>query len=281
MLSSLIFITTMVVRGFPRQFCSFPGAGCTGNVLPLYKGTRFMLASSCRMAGVRFKTEGRERVPRDRACIFMSNHVSNLDPPALISLIPGRTSAFMKRSLMNLPVLGTGFRQGEFIAVDRSGNAAAAKESVAAAQQVLAKGVHITTFVEGTRSPDGRMLPFKKGPFFLAMASGAPVVPVSIHGTEKILRKGSLRMHPGIAIRGFSSAHRPGRLCHSRGTDGGGSRGHRFRAAGVDAGIKDSAPVRGELRVEGLGLVLSQVSKARPGAPGTRRTVLGSLTESS
>jgi 1-acyl-sn-glycerol-3-phosphate acyltransferase len=171
----------------------------SGNVLPLYKGTRFMLASSCRMAGVRFRTEGRERVPRDRACIFMSNHVSNLDPPALISLIPGRTSAFMKRSLMNLPVLGTGFRQGEFIAVDRSGNAAAAKESVAAAQQVLAKGVHITTFVEGTRSPDGRMLPFKKGPFFLAMASGAPVVPVSIHGTEKILRKGSLRMHPGIA----------------------------------------------------------------------------------
>jgi 1-acyl-sn-glycerol-3-phosphate acyltransferase len=189
----------MVVLGIPTAILFIPWCWMTGNVLPLYKGTRFMLSSSCRMAGVRFKTEGLERVPRDRACIFMSNHVSNLDPPALISLIPGRTSAFMKRSLMNLPVLGTGFRQGEFIAVDRSGNAAAAKESVAAAQQVLAKGVHITTFVEGTRSPDGRMLPFKKGPFFLAMASGAPVVPVSIHGTEKILRKGSLRMHPGIA----------------------------------------------------------------------------------
>jgi 1-acyl-sn-glycerol-3-phosphate acyltransferase len=199
MLSSLIFITTMVVLGIPTAILFIPWCWMSGNVLPLYKGTRFMLASSCRMAGVRCRTEGRERVPRDRACIFMSNHVSNLDPPALISLIPGRTSAFMKRSLMNLPVLGTGFRQGEFIAVDRSGNAAAAKESVAAAQQVLAKGVHITTFVEGTRSPDGRMLPFKKGPFFLAMASGAPVVPVSIHGTEKILRKGSLRMHPGIA----------------------------------------------------------------------------------
>jgi 1-acyl-sn-glycerol-3-phosphate acyltransferase len=129
----------------------------------------------------------------------MSNHVSNLDTPALISLITGRTSAFMKRSLMELPVLGTGFRMGEFIAVDRSGNAAAAKESVAAAERVLARGVHITTFVEGTRSPDGRMLPFKKGPFFLALNTGAPCVPVSIHGTEEILRKGSLRMHPGIA----------------------------------------------------------------------------------
>ena len=151
------------------------------------------------MAGVRFNTEGLEHVPRDRACIFMSNHVSNLDPPALISLIPGRTSAFMKRSLMNLPVLGTGFRRASSSPWTAAATRQPRKESVAAAQRVLAKGVHITTFVEGTRSPDGRMLPFKKGPFFLAMAAGAPCVPVSIHGTEKILRKGSLRMHPGIA----------------------------------------------------------------------------------
>jgi 1-acyl-sn-glycerol-3-phosphate acyltransferase len=199
MISSFLFMATMVITGIPTALLFIPWCWLTGNVLPLYKGTRFMLSSSCRMAGVRFHVEGLERVPRDRACIFMSNHVSNLDPPALISLIPGRTSAFMKRSLMQLPILGTGFRQGEFIAVDRTGNAAAAKVSVAAAQRVLAKGVHITTFVEGTRSPDGRMLPFKKGPFFLAMGAGAPCIPVSIHGTESILGKGSLRMHPGAA----------------------------------------------------------------------------------
>jgi len=199
MISYLIFMATMVITGIPTAILFIPWCWMTGDVLPLYKGTRFMLSSSCWMSGVRFQVEGLERVPRDKACIFMSNHVSNLDPPALISLIPGRTSAFMKRSLMNLPVLGTGFRQGDFIAVDRSGNAAAAKESVAAAQRVLAKGVHMTTFVEGTRSRDGRMLPFKKGPFFLAMASGAPCIPVSIHGTEKIQGKGSLRMHPGVA----------------------------------------------------------------------------------
>jgi len=199
MIWSLIFITNMVVLGIPSALLFIPWCWITGDVLPLYKATRFMLASSCRLAGVRFQVEGLDRIPRDRACIFMSNHVSNLDPPALISLIPGRTSAFMKRSLMNLPILGTGFRQGEFIAVDRSGNPADAQRSVAEAQRVLAKGVHITTFVEGTRSPDGRMLPFKKGPFFLAMASGAPCIPVSIHGTETILRKGSLRIHPGEA----------------------------------------------------------------------------------
>jgi 1-acyl-sn-glycerol-3-phosphate acyltransferase len=199
MIWSLIFIANMVVLGIPSALIFIPWCWLTGNVLPLYKATRFMLSSSCRLAGVRLRVEGLDRIPRDRACIFMSNHVSNLDPPALISLIPGRTSAFMKRSLMNLPIIGIGFRQGEFIAVDRTGNLADAQRSVTEAQRVLAKGVHITTFVEGTRSPDGRMLPFKKGPFFLATAAGAPCIPISIHGTETMMRKGSLRIHPGQA----------------------------------------------------------------------------------
>ncbi len=199
MIWSLLFFANMAVLGIPSALLFIPWCWLTGNVLPLYRATRFMLSSSCRIAGVRFKAVGLDRIPHDRACIFMSNHVSNLDPPTLISLIPGRTSAFMKRSLMNLPILGTGFRQGEFIAVDRTGNPSDAQRSVAEAQRVLAKGTHITTFVEGTRSPDGRMLPFKKGPFFLAKAAGAPCIPISIYGTETILRKGSLRMHPGDA----------------------------------------------------------------------------------
>jgi 1-acyl-sn-glycerol-3-phosphate acyltransferase len=199
MIRTIIFVANMVVLGIPSAPLFIPWCWLTGNVLPLYKATRFMLSSSCRLAGVRFQVEGLERIPRDSSCIFMSNHVSNLDPPVLISIIPGRTSAFMKRSLMNLPILGTGFRQGEFIAVDRSGNPADAQRSVAEAQRVLVRGVHITTFVEGTRSPDGRMLPFKKGPFFLAMAAGKPCVPVSIHGTETMLPKGSQRIHPGVA----------------------------------------------------------------------------------
>jgi len=199
MFSSLLFIVNMVVLGIPSALLFIPWCWLTGNVEPLYRATRFMLSSSCRLAGVRIRAEGLDRIPRNCACVFMSNHVSNLDPPALISLIPGRTSAFMKRSLMQLPVLGTGFRMGGFIAVDRSGSRNDAQRSVAEAQRVLADGVHITTFVEGTRSPDGRMLPFKKGPFFLAMASGVPCVPVSIYGTEKLLPKGSLRMRRGTA----------------------------------------------------------------------------------
>jgi 1-acyl-sn-glycerol-3-phosphate acyltransferase len=199
MISSLIFVANMVLLGIPSAILFIPWCWITGDVMPLYKATRFMLSSSCRLAGVRIRAQGLDRIPADRACIFMSNHVSNLDPPALIAIIPGRTSAFMKRSLMQLPILGTGFRQGEFIAVDRTGSRADAQRGVAEAQRVLAKGVHITVFVEGTRSPDGRMLPFKKGPFFLALAASAPCIPVSIHGTEKLLRKGSFRISRGDA----------------------------------------------------------------------------------
>jgi 1-acyl-sn-glycerol-3-phosphate acyltransferase len=64
---------------------------------------------------------------------------------------------------------------------------------------VLAKGLHIITFVEGTRSPDGRLLPFKKGTFYLAMESGAPCIPISIYGTEKLMPRGSIRIHRGAA----------------------------------------------------------------------------------
>jgi 1-acyl-sn-glycerol-3-phosphate acyltransferase len=152
-----------------------------------------------RLAGIRVVAEGRERVPANTACIFMANHVSNLDPPALMPRIPGRASSFLKRSLMKIPVLGFGFKLVEFIPVERSGSVKGAQQSIAAAKEMLRKGIHIKTFVEGTRSQDGRLLPFKKGPFYLAMGTGAPCIPVSIYGTETMMAKGSLRIRPGTA----------------------------------------------------------------------------------
>ena len=113
--------------------------------------------------------------PDGTACIFMANHVSNLDPPILLPLIPGRTSVYLKRSLMNIPVLGYGMKLGDFIPVDRDGRLESAKESVRVGVRVLKSGLHVMTFVEGTRSRTGRLQSFKKGPFHLAMESGAPV----------------------------------------------------------------------------------------------------------
>ena len=203
MISSLLLILTFIVLGIPTAIIFIPWSILTGNVLPLYHATQMIVRTGYFLARIHVEVTGRELIPKNTACIFMANHVSNLDPPALIPNIPGRTSAFLKRSLMNIPVLGWGFRQGEFIPVDRTGDRESAQESVAAARQILAKGIHITTFVEGTRSKDGRMLPFKKGPFYLAMETGAPCVPVSVWGTETLMSKGSVRIRPGTAHVAF------------------------------------------------------------------------------
>jgi 1-acyl-sn-glycerol-3-phosphate acyltransferase len=210
MITALILLATIAGLGTPAAVILFPWTLVSGNANALYNVSQWIVRTAFRLAGIRVEVEGRERVPAGTACIFMSNHVSNLDPPALIPNLPGRTSAFLKRSLMKIPVLGYGLRLGEFVPVDRDGNVDSAKESVAAARRVLEKGIHITTFVEGTRSRDGRMLPFKKGPFYLAMESAAPCVPVSIYGTESMMRKGSMKVYPGTAHIIFHEPIDPG-----------------------------------------------------------------------
>jgi 1-acyl-sn-glycerol-3-phosphate acyltransferase len=210
MVVSLFVLVTIVVLSIPSAVVVVPLAMLTGKIEPLYSVTCFIVRTGYFVAGIRIRVEGRDRIPKDRACIFMANHVSNLDPPALIAHLPGHTSAFAKRSVFNLPIFGYCLKLGEFIPVDRSGDASSAKASVAAAQRVLDKGVHITTFVEGTRSPDGRMLPFKKGPFYLAMQTGAPCIPVSIYGTETLMAKGSFAIKSGTAHIVFNAPIYPG-----------------------------------------------------------------------
>jgi 1-acyl-sn-glycerol-3-phosphate acyltransferase len=199
MISSLLLLVTFVVLGLPVALVCIPWRLLTGDIMPLYRASMWIVRLGLRLAGIRVQVIGLEEVPRGRACIFMSNHVSNLDPPVLIPVLPGRTSVFLKRSLMKIPVLGFGMRLAEFVPVSRGGNVDEARESAEKAAAVLAKGIHITTFVEGTRSLDGRLLPFKKGPFYLAMEAGAPCVPVSISGTQAMMQKGSLCVRPGVA----------------------------------------------------------------------------------
>jgi 1-acyl-sn-glycerol-3-phosphate acyltransferase len=212
MIASLTLLLTTVILGVPAAIVYIPWAMITGNATPLYKMSLRIASLALQLAGIRVETNGLEHVPAPTACIFMANHVSNLDPPVLLPRIPGRTSAFIKRSLMNIPVLGYGMQLGDFVPVDRDGRVESAIESVAVARRVLEKGFHITTFVEGTRSRDGRMLPFKKGPFYLAMETGAPCVPISIHGTESMMAKGSMRVRPGTAYIRFHEPLEPARF---------------------------------------------------------------------
>jgi len=196
---SILAFLTIIGLGAPAGMILCGWCLVTGDIMPCYMVACAIVRVGLWVAGVRVVVEGLETVPAHTACIFMANHVSNLDPPVLIPVLPGRTAVFLKRSLMKIPVLGYAMRLANFIPVDRAGSVQTAQENVRLARKVIEAGIHITTFVEGTRSKDGRLLPFKKGPFFLAMETGAPCVPVSISGTEGMMGKGSNLIRPGTA----------------------------------------------------------------------------------
>src|SRR6266700_5596112 len=100
MFSSLLLLATIILLGAPSALILIPWAIVARNVLPLYNVTQKIIRTGFFLARIHVEVSGRDLVPTRTACIFMANHVSNLDPPALLPCIPGRTSAFLKRSLM-------------------------------------------------------------------------------------------------------------------------------------------------------------------------------------
>jgi 1-acyl-sn-glycerol-3-phosphate acyltransferase len=180
----------------------FPWVLITGNILPLYRAGIWGARTGVRIAGVKVQTVGLERLDPKRTYIFMSNHVSNLDPPILLPLIPGRTSAMAKQELFSYPILGKALRMASLVPVDR-GNRDAGIAAVSAAAEVVKRGIHMTIFVEGGRSFGGKLLPFKKGPFYLAEECQVPVVPVTISGTHFVMPKKRLAIKPGLVTVTF------------------------------------------------------------------------------
>jgi len=191
-------LTYLVLGGLAGVF-GIPYAVVTGDVDRLYRVVMWILRAGTRAGGIRVEVSGQQNIPTGISCIFLANHVSNLDPPVLLPALPGRSSVLLKKSLMRIPLLGTAMRMARFVPVERGHSREAAKNSVAAAISALHSGLHILIFAEGTRSKDGRLAAFKRGPFYMAMETGAPIVPVVISGTQKMMRKHSAAITPGVA----------------------------------------------------------------------------------
>ncbi len=149
--------------------------------------------------GVRLETRFAAPLPTDRPYVFMANHQSLYDIPALITALPGQTRFLAKRGLFQIPVFGWALKVGGFISIDR-GDRSRAGESFAEAIRELGAGASAVVFPEGTRSGDGKLLPFQRGGFLLALKSGLPIVPVGIHGSREVRAKQSLRIRPGRII---------------------------------------------------------------------------------
>ena len=153
------------------------------------------------VVGMRIKIEGREKVPSG-VCLFVANHTSFADPVGTVWAIPRRIAILAKKSLFSIPLIGWAFRLAKFVPVDRS-HRESAMASVDLAAERMKQGISFLAYPEGTRSYDGRLLPFKKGVFIMAIKAGVQIVPMGQAGAHRIAPKKSLKIHPGEVIVRF------------------------------------------------------------------------------
>jgi 1-acyl-sn-glycerol-3-phosphate acyltransferase len=155
-------------------------------------------------AGIRVEYERDERGFEALPCLFLCNHQSILDVWAILPALPDATCFVAKQSLFRVPLLGRAMAAGGFVPVDRA-DRTRARESLGRAGERLRAGRSLVMFPEGTRSRDGRLGPFKKGPFHLAVAAGARIVPVTVSGSGPLLPPGSLRIGAGTVRVRFAA----------------------------------------------------------------------------
>ena len=154
-----------------------------------------------RAVGVRVRIAGTERIPSG-TCLFIANHTSTADAPAVVGAIPRRIAILLKKSLFTYPIVGQAFHLARFIPVDRSKQESAIA-SLEKAIEAMRAGQSFLIYPEGTRSPDGRLQEFKKGAVVMAIKAGVPIVPIACSGAHRIMRKRSLEIHQGEILVEF------------------------------------------------------------------------------
>ncbi len=146
----------------------------------------------CRIA---VRVEHRERIP-EGPVVFVSNHASQIDIWALLAELPGSVRFVYKKGMDWIPLMGLAMRRARHIPIKRQIKSQAFSAYDDAAK-LIQGGISAVVFAEGTRSRDGRLQPFKRGPFVLAIAAQAPVVPVFCENTFALMPKGNFSPKPG------------------------------------------------------------------------------------
>ncbi len=166
----------------------------------IYWISKFWAANLLFSSGIRVRTYGLDKLQKGEQYVFVANHQSVYDIPALYFILPFRISFLTKKELYSIPFLGRVLYSSGNICIDRS-NARKARESITSAvKRLKSQKASVVLFPEGTRSPDGEMRDFKSASFALALEARIKVVPIYISGSFQILRKKSLLIRPGTIL---------------------------------------------------------------------------------
>lgn len=195
-----MFTIRYILSGLFTAFWGFIGLGMSlfSNRLAIKYAVRPWGITMLWAWSVKLKVEGLENLPEERS-IIMYNHQSSFDILAFAAALPIEWKAIMKKELLHVPFLGWVAKASGHYFVARDGSSRDTKEVKKIVSQIKS-GPSVIMAPEGTRSEDGRLLPFKKGGFLIAVLSGVPVVPMVIWGGMHIRKKGKFKMESDKTI---------------------------------------------------------------------------------
>lgn len=156
-----------------------------------------------RASGTPLIVQGIEHIDPGTPQVLVGNHESWYDVFAVASAIDKTFHFIAKKELERIPLFGAAWKAAHHISIDRTDRARAIASLDQAGRQLRREKSAVVIFAEGTRSPDGELLPFKKGAFMLALHAGVPIVPFGLAGTRRVLPKGGWRVRKGPIILRF------------------------------------------------------------------------------
>jgi 1-acyl-sn-glycerol-3-phosphate acyltransferase len=221
LLSTIPFVAATIAGSLAALLCGLFDKTGDGVLALARLWSRVILGAP----GVKLELTMRARIEPGRPYIFMANHASMIDIWAVCVTIPASFRFIAKKQLSRIPLFGWAMAAGRFIFIDRQ-NAVAARRSMEEAARRIRSGQSVVIFPEGTRTRNGRLLPFKKGGFHLAIESGAAIVPVAIRGSGALMPPGSPLIRAGtvtievdepIPTAGLTAADRDALIVKVRG----------------------------------------------------------------
>jgi 1-acyl-sn-glycerol-3-phosphate acyltransferase len=190
----LILVSTIVMGTLSIIASLFDGSGNTQHILA-HGWAHTLLA----FGFIRVRTEGLENLDPKQTYVFVANHSSFMDIPAILSELPFQFRFFAKKGLYRIPFLGTHLKRAGHLPVDRSNARNSLKSMTEGARIIAERHVSVLLFPEGGRSPHG-LREFKEGAAYIAIKAGVPVVPMALVGMRERLPMGSIHIRSGRVV---------------------------------------------------------------------------------